>query len=112
MYKEIPTHNIKNTERIDKQRSRITGQWINKITTVNDNIIEHSKIAGKIEGIVDYVGNDNSGFIIGDDKQQYYFNKDMIIDNDKNKKIHIGTRMRFLPFKHSDSSFAYYSEVL
>jgi len=112
IYKEIPTHYIKETERIDKQRSRISGQWINKITTINDNVIEHSKITGKIEGTVDYVGDNSSGFIIGDDKQKYFFSKDMIIDNDKNRKIHIGTKTRFLPYKHNDSLFAYYTEIL
>ena len=111
IYKEIPTHNIKDTDRIDKQRSKETGQWINKITTIDDNIIEHSKIH-KIEGKVDYVSEDNSGFIIGDDNNRYFFNKSMIIDNDKNKKIHIGTRMRFLPYAHNDSLFAYYTEIL
>lgn len=113
VYKEIPTHNIKNSDRIDRLRSRSTGQWINKITTINDNVIEHSRINGKIEGSVDYVGKDNhSGFIIGDDNKSYFFSKDMIIDNDKNKKILVGTRMRFLPYKDNDNLYAYYTEVL
>lgn len=112
VYKEIPTHNIKNTERIEKLRSRVTGQWISKITTINENIIEHSKILGKIEGTVDYVTNDCSGFIIGDDKKKYFFQKNWIIEDDKNTNIHIGTRTRFLPYESGDSLFAYYTEVL
>jgi hypothetical protein len=113
IYKEIPTHNIKNSERIDKNRSKVTGQWISKITTINDNIIEHSKILGKIEGTIDYVTDDRSGFITGDDGKKYFFMEKMIIENDKGKKIRIGTRTRFLPNESTEGSlYALYTEIL
>ena len=114
VYKDIPTHYLKSSERIDKSRSKKTGEWITKITTINQNIIEHSKIPGKIEGDVDYITADRSGFIIGEDNNKYFFRQEEIIDSDKTKPIHIETRVRFLPYKIESSSslFAYYVEIL
>lgn len=112
VYREIPTHYVKNTERIDRQRSSTSGQWISKITNINDNIIEHSKIVGKIEGKIEYIGSGKQGFILADDNQKYFFMEQYIIENDKSKKIHVGSKVRFLPTNKEETLFAYYLEIL
>lgn len=111
-YKDIPTHYIKETERIDKTRNRKTGQWISKITTINDTTIEHAKMPGKIEGTIEYIGEDSCGFVKGDDNLKYFWTKNQIIENDKNKTLHIGGRLRFLPNQYEENLFAYYVEIL
>lgn len=110
--KDIPTHYIKGTERIDKQRSRTTGEWINKITTINDTILENAKLL-KIEGNVKYVNKERkSGFIKGDDGNEYYFLHHFLIDTDTDKKINVSARVRFLPSQDGEDFYAHNIEIL
>lgn len=100
VYKEVPTHYLTDTERIDKDRCRKTGQWITKITTINDNVIENAQIPGKIEGEVIWldVNGDISGAIQGDNGKRYFFlSPEEIIEEDRKKHLRKGLRVRFLP---------------
>lgn len=111
VYRDIPTHYIKDSERIDKTRSRNRGEWIKKVTQVSERLIELANLPGKIEGKVTFV-TDTGGFLKSDDGNEYYFNKSNIIPEDKNKPIIYGKRLRFYPIRYEDSIFARDIEVL
>jgi hypothetical protein len=112
VYKEIPTHYIKGTERIDKIRSRVTGEWINKITSINETIFVHANIL-KIQGEISYISsNGDGGYIKNEEGIEYVFLNKMIVDFDKKKKYYVGQRVRFLPYTDDGISFAYYIEIL
>lgn len=99
VYKDIPTHNIRNTDKIDKSRSFKTGEPIKRISRLNDELISQANIPGKISGRVTFLGDSDNiaGFITGLDDKQYFFNRSNIIKSDKQKNIHINCDVRFIP---------------
>lgn len=98
IYQDLPTHYVKGSERIDKSRSKITGEPIQRIAQLSDELILQSNIPGKIEGKIGYIGSPKeSGFINGLDGKDYYFVITDIIKSDRNKKLYIGKRVRFIP---------------
>lgn len=114
IYKDIPTHYVKNTEKIERTRSRKTGEPITRIAQLTDELIIQSALPGKIEGIIDFLSEDkNTGFIIGSDKKQYYFTKRNIIKSDKTQPYFKDSRVRFIASKLSaDLLVAYEIEIL
>ena len=108
---DLPTHYIIGTEKIDKQRSLISGEWITRITNINEEIIAQSEIPNKIEGEISYVVNDK-GFIKGEDGIEYYFTRQFIIESDANKLIWIGKKLRYNPSLLGDSKIATEIEIL
>jgi len=110
VYKGIPTHYIKNTEKIDKSRSLSCGNWISKKTTLSDDLLKIIDVPGKIEGTIEYLVDDK-GFIQGSDKKSYYFNNSYVIEQDSKKYIHVGKEVRFYPTILEDAFFAYQIEI-
>lgn len=108
---DIPTHYILNTEKIDKLRSLKSGEWISRITNINDEIMAQSEIPNKIEGEISYLAVDK-GFIKGEDGFEYFFQKPYIIESDFSKKIWTGKKLRFNPSVWGDSKVATEIEVL
>ncbi|MDQ2862716.1 MAG: hypothetical protein M3R50_03525, partial [Bacteroidota bacterium] len=102
---------ISGTEKINKLRTLNHGEWISRITTINEEIIAQSEIPSKIEGEISYLINDK-GFIKGDDGIDYFFQKQYIIDSDINKHIWTGKRLRFNPSLLGDSKMATEIEVI
>lgn len=111
IHHNIPTHYVKNTERIDKERSMSSGQWISRITSISEEIIEHAQIPGKIEGEIKHVCNDVA-FAITDSGEEYFLLRKDTIEADKDKNFLLGKRVRFYPIKYEDSNLAYSIEVL
>lgn len=111
IYTGLATHFLKGTERIDKLRSRINGEWIERITTLSDELLDHASLPGKIEGIVNWV-KDHKGFIKGDDGEEYFWDASFIIESDRDKRIIHGKTVRFYPISLNDSKFAMDVEVL
>lgn len=111
-YKDVPTHYLKGTEKIDRQRSRSTGVWIHKTTTLNDSVIEHASMPGKIEGTVSYESSDGNGVILGDDGINYFFLAQNIIDTGDGTSYRLGKSVRFLPHTIDKMMFAAYVEIL
>lgn len=101
VYKDIPTHYIKNTNKVDKTRSFKTGNIISKVTKLDDDLIFQSNIPGKISGTVTYIAanNSESGFITGVDGVQYYFSKSYIIKSDRAKELYLNCEVRFNPLQ-------------
>ncbi|HBQ87726.1 MAG TPA: hypothetical protein DD811_14810 [Syntrophomonas sp.] len=111
VYTGLATHFIKGTERIDRFRSRKNGDWIQRITTLSDELIEHANFPGKIEGEINWI-RDESGFLLGDDGKEYFWQKSFVIEHDRRKRIRHGIRIRFFPIKLGDSYIATEIEIL
>lgn len=105
VYKGLSTHFLNGTERIDRQRSRQYGTWIQRVTTLSDELLEHASSPGKIEGEVTFVKN-HKGFITGEDNKEYYCSYDFVIEVDRGKKFIHGKRVRFYPLSIGDSLLA------
>lgn len=106
IYKDIPTHYVKGSERIEKSRSRSTGEPIKRIAQLTDEILQQASIKGKIEGQIIYLNDDkNNGFIRGADEKDYFFSKKSIIKSDKNETYYVGTNVRFIPSKFDSKTF-------
>ena len=61
---DIPTHYTKGTERLDKSRSRASGERIGKVTKITDSLIEQASIIGKIEGEITFLNESSTiGFV-------------------------------------------------
>jgi hypothetical protein len=108
---DMPTHYLKGTEKIDRLRSLRTGEWITRITNINNEIIAQSEISSKIEGEISFLKND-SGFVKGDDGSDYFFSKQYVIETDVNKNIWTGKRIRFNPSLLGDSKMATEIEII
>lgn len=111
VYTGLATHFLKGSEKIDKLRSRNNGDWIKRVTTLSDELLDHASFPGKIEGEINWF-KDESGFISGDDGKEYFWAKSFIIEHDRSKRITHGKRVRFFPIKLEDSTLATEIEVL
>ena len=111
IHHDIPTHIQKDTDKVDKSRSRKTGAWIAKVAQISEETIAHAQIPGKVEGNIVYV-RDRSAFATGDDKLEYFVSADNVIDTDKAKPILEGKRIRFYPVKLENAWIAYAIEIL
>jgi len=111
VYTGLATHFIKGTERIDRLRSRENGDWMQRITTLSDELLEQASYPGKIEGEINWI-KDDSGFITDNDGNEYYWRESFIIEHDRRKRITHGKRVRFFPIKFSDSNMATEIEIL
>lgn len=98
VYRDLPTHYIKNSSRIDTERSRSKGEPIRRTAQLTDELILQSALPGKIDGSISYLGEDKkSGFIEGADKKTYFFTRSFIIKDDAKKTLFVGNNVRFLP---------------
>jgi len=108
---DIPTHYIKDSEKIDKERSRRSGAWITRVAQLSEEVLEHAEITGKIEGTIEFVA-EGGGMLSADDGDDYYFSKKTIIDGDQGKALIIGKRTRFYPVNTSGVNSAHAVELL
>ena len=98
VYQDLPTHYLKNSGRIDKSRSRITGEPIRRIAHLSDELISRSNLSSKLEGRINYIGQPSeNGFIKGNDGKDYFFNVDNIVKGDRDKELCPGNKVRFIP---------------
>lgn len=112
VYKDIPTHYVKDSEKIDKTRNSIFGEPITRVAQLSDELINQSTIRGKIEGVVEFWKEGTGGFVKGSDGKSYFFTIDLVIQSDKNKKIHVGSKLLFLASTIQDGPMASEIEVL
>jgi len=111
---DIPTHYVKNSERIEKNRTLITGEWITRISSINQELITQAEIPDKLEGQISYTTADNNkGFIkCENDSADFFFTTDYIIDSDRQKHIFSGKKVKFCPTLLGDSKMATQIEIL
>lgn len=113
IYKDIPTHYLKNTERLDKNRRRETGEIIKKITKITDTLIEQAVIPGKIEGIITFVSSEkNSAYLTAENGRDYFFMKNDVIEDDRCKTLMASKPVRFVPVERNNHLFAEAVEIL
>jgi hypothetical protein len=111
VYRDIPTHYIEGTEKVNKTRSLQGGTWIVRVTNINKEIIDQTEIPNKLEGEITFL-NSGKGFVHGEDNEDYFFNDQYIIESDKGKMIWAGKKLRFNPTMIGDSKMATEIEVL
>lgn len=111
--KDIPTHHIADSEKINKDRTLKNGKWINRVATISEELIQQAALPGKIEGIVSYVSED-VGFINSDNGTEAFFQSKNIIKSDTSKSIKVGMRVKFYPVTYEDgtNAHAHHIEVL
>lgn len=112
VYRDLPTHYVKDSEKIDKTRNSVTGESISRVAQLSDELINQSNIRGKIEGVVEFWKDGAGGMVKGNDGKSYFVSKDFVIQSDKKKKIHIGTKLLFLTGAINDILLASEIEVL
>lgn len=113
VYKEIPTHYLKNTERLDKNRSRETGEVIKKVTKITDTLIQQAVIPGKMEGTITYVNDKRDcAYVTTNDDRQYFFMQRDVIEDDRGKVLMISKQVKFVPVERGEHSFAEEVEIL
>lgn len=108
---DLPTHYVQQSEKIDKLRSVRTGEWITRVTNINNEIIAQAEIPNKINGEISYLTN-GKGFIKGEDKIEYFFSSQYIIETDCSKTIYVSKNVRFNPTLLGDSKMATDIEIL
>lgn len=109
--KDLPTHRFEDSEKVYHERSMDFGKWISRVATINQELINHASLPGKIEGVIDYLKGE-SGFINSDNGEQFFFTKRDVIDADQNKVIMRGKRLRFFPANMNELKVATLIEVL
>lgn len=108
---ELTTHLIKSTEKIDKERTFKTGDWVTRNVIINEEAIRQAEIPGKINGVFDWIRGD-SGFVKDSDNKQYFFSKENIVQADRTKSIYNGKEIIFYPWKMGDIIIATEIEIL
>ncbi len=111
--KDIPTHRLKESENIYRSRSIDNGRWLSRVAKISQELIDHATLPGKIEGCIDYItSKSDSGFIKSDNDDQFFFTVREIIDEDKDKKVMVGKKVRFYPTNIEEDKFAVLVEIL
>jgi hypothetical protein len=111
--KDIPTHRLKESENIYRSRSIDNGRWLNRVAKIDQELIDHAALPGKIDGCIDYINpKGNSGFIKSVNDDQFFFMSREIIEGDKDKKIMVGKKVRFYPTNIEEDKFAVLVEIL
>ena len=109
--KELPTHRYEDSEKVYHDRSMDIGKWISRVAAINQELIDHASLPGKIEGVIDYLRGD-SGFINSDSEEQFFFMTKDIIEADRNKSIMQGKRVRYYPTNLNEAKMAVLIEIL
>lgn len=105
IYRDIPTHYIKNSEKIDKTHSTLNGETIKRIAQLSDELLIQSDIRGKIDGKITFLSpNGCSGFAEDEEKKSYFITMDSVIESDKKNKFHIGDKVRFTSTKINEET--------
>jgi hypothetical protein len=111
VHQDLTTHLILGTEKIDKERSYQTGDWVARNVTLDDELIKQAEMPGKISGAIRFI-NGESGFIIDENEKEYFFIKDYILESDKNKALYGGKELIFHPWKSGDILIATEIEII
>jgi hypothetical protein len=99
------------SEKINRERTNESGRWLARVATINQEVIDHAGLPGKLEGSVDFIKGE-AGFITADSGEQFFFSRNYLIEADRRKNVMFGTRIRFLPTILGDSKMAVSLEVL
>jgi hypothetical protein len=110
VFRDIPTHCLKDCDQIDVNRSLISGKWISKVTLISQKILKDATESAKKEGVVFHIQKD-SGVIKDVLGTPHYWKKCFMVDQNEFSTIEIGTVVRFYPLQLDDSLLATFIEV-
>ncbi|WP_448675616.1 hypothetical protein MOQ67_23430 [Pseudomonas sp. LY-1] len=111
--KDLPTHYVLGTEKINKDRTLNDGQWIARVAQISSDLIEQASFPGKIEGVITYItDNRDAGFIVCDKDTKHFFFVKNIVESDRKKAFMLNTRVRFYPILSGETLMAINVEVL
>jgi cold shock CspA family protein len=100
--KDLPTHYVNGSEKINKDRTLKDGVWISRVAQVSSELIEEAALPGKIEGQVNFLlGERDMGFLECDNGVKYFFEMSSLVESDRKKNLRRGTRVKFYPVKGS-----------
>lgn len=111
IHQDLTTHLVVGSEKIDKERSYINGDWVTRNVTIDDELIRQAEMPGKIKGTLDFMNN-GSGFIKDESGNQYFFRSDYVVETDKNKHMNLGKEIIFYPWKNGDILIATEIEII
>lgn len=111
--KDVPTHYLEKSEKVNRDRSVEGGRWIGRAAQINEEVMQHATLPGKVEGVVSFIFDDG-GFVNSEGGGECYFTKSDIIESDIDKHLYVGKHVRYYPIKleGSDTAVAVAIEVL
>lgn len=108
---DIPTHYLTGTERIDKNRSAKSGEWIQRTAQISEELVLHAKLLKKVPGTVKSVSK-KSGYIEDDKAIDYWFLFSDIMEEGMDQMIVPGRKVMFYPTEQNGDLVAVAIEVL
>jgi hypothetical protein len=109
--RDIPTHVLRGTEKIDKSRSISSGSWATRVAAISEELVNQANIPKEEGTIVHWIG-DKGGFVKSDAGTEYYFNAGFLIEGHRSTVPVMGQRVRFYPAKVEDSPYAFMVEFI
>ena len=111
--KGVPTHVLRDSDRVCKSRSILEGKWVSRVASVSDELLVHANLPGKIEGeITFYNPEGKAGFIDGGDGESYFFEDSSVVDDVSAVILMAGKKLRFYPYSRDGTAWAYSVECL
>ncbi len=108
---DLPTHYIKETERIDKLRSTVQGEWIQRTTQISEEMVIHAKWLKKIRGRIGLLSK-QSGFIVVEGGKEYWFLFRDVMEGGPEQLIVSGKSVQFYPSEFDGQPHAVAVELL
>lgn len=110
--KDVPTHHIVGTEKVNRDRTLLDGEWIGRTIQISQDVVDHAAFPGKQEGGVCH-WRDGRGFVKdGVTDEEYFFQADDLIESDRAKSVLVGARVRFYPLRDGGYVYATHVELL
>lgn len=106
---DIPTHYVKDTERIEKSRSCTTGEWIQRTAQMTEELILHAKLLKKANGKISFLSK-QSGYITDAGGKEYWFLFSDVMDG--GELIVSGKKVKFYPSEFNGDPMAVAIEIL
>jgi hypothetical protein len=103
--KDVPTHYVSGSEKINKDRTLQDGIWITRVAQVSSELLEEAALPGKIEGEITYIHPEKEiGYIECENGVNHFYMVDAVVEPDRKKNMRIGTRVRFYPASGSSNT--------
>lgn len=108
--REVPTHLLQGTEKIDRSRSVSTGEWSSRVAQISEELVNQAHIP-KDEGKISYLKGD-VGFVDTSDGKEYFCRFGHLIEGDRGRQLTLGQRVRFYPAEFKDGQYAFLIELI
>lgn len=109
--RDLPTHHVTGTEKVNRERTLTDGEWIARTIQISQDVVDHAALPGKQEGDICH-WKDGRGFVKDISGEEFFFQIDDLIDSDKGKNVMVGGRVRFYPVRDGGYVYAAHVELL